>query len=42
MVIETEQKLASMSLTTAELLSEHKVFYIFIICDYIDKIGRAF
>ncbi len=41
-IVESRQKLTSMSLTTTQLLSWHEILKIFVIHDHLNKVNRIF
>ncbi len=41
-IVESKQKLTSMSLTTTQLLNWHEILKIFMICDHFNKINKVF
>ncbi len=41
-IVESRQKLTSMSLTTTQLLSWHEILKIFVICDHFNKVNKVF
>jgi hypothetical protein len=41
-IVESRQKLTSMSLTMTQLLNWHEILKIFVICDYLNRIDKVF